>query len=74
VRIPIRTFRKWPRVPGVYDNRACPDCAALVYGNDGQRLHQAWHDETEREPEWKDPGGYVIGDGPLPASVRGGED
>jgi hypothetical protein len=73
MRIPIRVFRKWPRVPGVYDNRACPDCAALVYGNDGQRTHADWH-QGDSEPDWEDPGGYVIGNEGIPVSSQAKED
>ena len=77
MRISIRPFRKWPRLPGVYDYRPCPTCAAMVAGNDGQRLHQQFHDDLDAaDDEWEDPGGYVIPreDGSLPAEVRGGED
>jgi hypothetical protein len=76
MRITARRLKRWDRIPGLYDIRQCPWCCALVFEDIGQRGHQDWHDAAapEPEPEWEDPGGYVIGSGPLPASVRGGED
>jgi hypothetical protein len=74
VKFTLRPFKRWPRIPGVYDIRECPECAALVYADAGQRGHQAHHDRDEEPEEWSDPGGYIIGNGELPASVRGGED
>ena len=74
------TRSRWPVVIGLYDARQCPVCAAMVLGNTGQRAHQAFHDELEmavegpRDDGYEDPGGYVIGNGPLPVSVRGGAD
>jgi len=75
VRLPIHRLNRWWRLPGYLDLRPCPKCCAIVYGDPGQRGHQAWHDAAEPDDdEWEDPGGYVIGNGPLPASVRGGSD
>jgi len=75
VRITIRGFRKWNRVPGVYDYRACPHCAALVYGNDGQAIHQQAHDLANAgSDEWEDPGGYIIGNDGIPATAQAKED
>ena len=74
MRIAIRGFRKWDRVPGVYDYRACPHCAALVYGTEGQQLHQAAHDLARQDDEWEDPGGYVIGNEGIPVGTQASED
>ena len=68
-------FGKWPVSIPLYDSRVCPTCWALVPGKDGQRNHQMWHDDLEGVmDEREEPGGYIVGDGPLPASVRGGSD
>lgn len=76
------TLRSWPLIIGLYDGRECPDCGSLVCGKAAKRVHQRFHrdledqlgadDEPERE--LREPDGYVIGNGPLPASVRGGGD
>ena len=77
----IFSRNRWPVVIGLYDARQCPQCGATVLSDPGQRVHQAWHDRLDEdldtalglEPESApEPGGYVIGAGPLPASVRGG--
>ena len=64
---------RWPVVIGLYDARECPWCGALVIGKRGQRFHQGWHDDLDTdlhgEETAPDPGGYVIGSGPLPAEI-----
>lgn len=63
----------WPVVVPMYKLRQCPECGALVLHWDGQELHEAWHEgdgaqlEDDEVPEL---GGYVIGNGPLPAETR----
>jgi len=75
----IRVLRRgWPIIIPLYDARECPECCALVAGKQPQRAHEEWHRDLDAaldgdQPE-TEPDGYVIGHGPLPASVRGGED
>jgi len=70
--------RGWPVIIPLYDVRECPECCALVSGKPAQRLHEQWHRELDEAlgevEEAPEVGGYVIGNGPLPASVRGGVD
>lgn len=79
MRVILRGLRlrrgKWPVAIPLYDIRACPDCAALVWGWPGQWQHAEWHagPEEELEPEVD---GYVVGQGMAPADVTiydGGE-
>lgn len=68
------TRARWPVVLPLYDVRECPDCGALVRGDKGQRLHfAAMHEEIDYEEEAGPLDGYVIGNGPLPAELTGGE-
>lgn len=75
----MKLFRRdWPVVIPLYDARQCPECCALVSGKAPRRIHEQWHRELDElfsdgEQE-REPDGYVIGNGPLPASVRGGGD
>lgn len=72
------TFRHrgWYITMGLAKAGPCPICCAVVH-KVHWREHQRRCEEIEdmlgqqREPE---PDGYIIGDGPLPASVRGGID
>jgi hypothetical protein len=79
-----RFFRLgWPVIIPLYDARECPECRALVCGRGPQREHERWHrDLHERLNDLDDTvdavvpelEGYIVGNGPLPASVRGGGD
>lgn len=68
---------RWPvaRHMELYDVRVCPDCGHLVSGREGQHAARRYHEDLEEQlngpPEWQDPGGYVVGEGPLPAEMTG---
>jgi hypothetical protein len=71
----------WPVIIALYDGRECPRCGALVCGPRAKRKHESYHREIDdaigeldssSEPEIREAEGYIVGNGPLPASVRGG--
>lgn len=69
--------RAWPIIIPLYDARQCPECCALVSGKAPRRAHEQWHRELDdlingTEEDTDEPGGYVIGNGPLPAEAHGG--
>jgi len=75
----MRLFKfGWVLVIPIYDGRECPECRALVCGRKPQQQHERWHRELDRElgfpDEAEEPGGYIVGHGELPVSVRGGSD
>jgi len=72
------TFRHrgWYIVDGLHKTGPCPICYAMVpkvYWTAHQRRCAELEDLLHPLDDG-DPGGYVIGDGPLPVSVRGGSD
>jgi hypothetical protein len=60
----------------MHDLRVCPDCGHLVTRFDMRAAEGHHRDIDERFGIEEDPeieaDGYIIGAGPLPASVRGG--
>lgn len=75
-RIRVRGVRlkrnKWPVAIPLYDIRACPECASLVWGWPGQWQHAQYHADQEPElgeDEGSELDGYVVGQGMAPADV-----